>query len=193
MTRDEQLNFCKICKNQKYSLSLGVICRLTDQIADFEGNCDSFEEDIDLVSRLKKIKSTGSIASQGKRFANYILDLIFYFIFCALFGFILGIIFAIFSPSLINMFNDDNKILNYLIGFIALFLYYSTFEALTGKTLAKFITRTKVINENGSKPNYREILLRTLCRFIPFEAFSFLGDDNSGWHDQVSKTRVIEE
>ncbi|RPJ77464.1 MAG: RDD family protein [Alphaproteobacteria bacterium] len=139
------------------------------------------------------MKSIGSVASQGKRFANYILDLIFYLIFCVVIGFILGIIFAIFSPSLLNIFNDDNKILNYLIGFIAIFIYYSTFEALTGKTLAKFITRTKVINESGSKPNYKEILLRTLCRFIPFEAFSFLGDDNSGWHDQLSKTRVIEE
>jgi uncharacterized RDD family membrane protein YckC len=193
MTRDEQLNFCKICKNQKHSFSLGVICKLTNQIADFEGNCESFEEDANLVSRLNKIKSTWSFASTGKRFANFILDSIFYLIPCVIVGFILGIIIALFSPSIINMLSNDNKISNYLIGFIAFFLYYSTFEVLTGKTLAKFITKTRVINERGLKPNYKEILLRTLCRFIPFEVFSFLGDDNSGWHDKLSKTRVIEE
>ena len=193
MTRDEQLNFCKICKNQKQSFSLGVICKLTNQIADFEGNCESFEEDADLVSRLNKIKSTVRVASTGKRFANFILDSIFYLILCVIVGFILGIIIAIFSPSLVSVLSDDNKIFNYIIGFVALFLYYSIFEFLTGKTLAKYITKTKVVNEKGSKPNYKKILLRTICRFIPFEAFSFLGDDTLGWHDQLSKTRVIEE
>jgi uncharacterized RDD family membrane protein YckC len=194
MTRDEQLNYCKTCKNQKFSMNQGVICRLTNQAANFEGTCFSFEEDVDLVNRLQKndTKSTGRIASQGKRFTNFILDTIFYLIFCAIIGFVLGIVFAIFSPSLLSIFNEENKIISYLIGFIALFIYYSILEALTGRTIAKFITKTKVINENGLKPDYREILLRTICRFIPFDAFSYLSDDNLGWHDKLSKTKVVE-
>jgi uncharacterized RDD family membrane protein YckC len=193
MTRDDQLVFCKICINQKFSMNQGVICRLTNQPPNFEDNCESFVEDFDLVKRLKRtgIDSTIGIASIGKRFTNHILDLVFYFAFCIVIGLILGIVLAIFSPSTLTIFNDDNELVNYVIGFITLFLYYSTFEALTGRTLAKFITKTKVINEAGLKPDYRTILLRTICRFIPFDALSFLGDSNLGWHDKLSKTKVV--
>jgi hypothetical protein len=42
---------------------------------------------------------------------------------------------------------------------------------------------------DGSKPGLRTILLRTLCRFIPFEPFSFFGE--RGWHDGLSDTLVV--
>ena len=64
-------------------------------------------------------------------------------------------------------------------------------ESLTGRTMAKLITRTKVVMENGDKPTFEVILTRTLCRLIPFNWISFLGDDGVGWHDSLSKTRVI--
>jgi len=35
------------------------------------------------------------------------------------------------------------------------------------------------------------IVIRSLCRFIPLEAFSFLFNDGSGWHDTISSTKVI--
>ena len=71
-------------------------------------------------------------------------------------------------------------------------IYYTTLEYTTGRTIAKHITKTKVVDENGKKPNFQAILIRSLCRFIPFEPLSFLGEDKRGWHDKLSKTKVIE-
>jgi uncharacterized RDD family membrane protein YckC len=65
------------------------------------------------------------------------------------------------------------------------------FEYLTGRTLAKYITKTKVIDENGEKPDFKKILLRTLSRIFPFEPLSFLVSGNTGWHDEWSKTIVV--
>lgn len=196
MTREEQLKHCKICKNQKFDMNKGIICSLTDQLADFEGTCDSFNEDTELKSKLDsnsfEKEILGKTASQGKRLANHLIDSVFFFIFYFIFGAILGILLAIFSQSSLSIFEQDNILIDYLVFFIAGMIYYTILEASTGKTIAKFITKTKVINENGDRPDFGSIFIRSLCRFIPFETFSFLGSDNSGWHDKISKTRVIE-
>jgi hypothetical protein len=42
MTREERLQFCQICTNRKMNLSQGLLCGLTNQKADFEGSCPSF-------------------------------------------------------------------------------------------------------------------------------------------------------
>ncbi len=196
MTRDEQLSFCKICKNQKFDMKLGIICGLTNQPADFEENCNSYIEDAELKQKMQSAKIENEIlnrtASQGKKFANYLIDLIFFIIFSFIYGSVLGILFAIISPSLLSIFEQDNKLINYALGLTAGMIYYSILEATTGKTIAKFITKTKVVNSKGEKPEFGTILIRSLCRFIPFEPFSFLGSDNSGWHDKLSKTIVVE-
>ena len=196
MTKEERLRFCKICKNQKFDMKQGLICNLTNQLADFEGNCSSYIEDSELKQKMESTKIENEIlnktASQEKRFANYLIDLIFFMIFSFIFGVALGIVLAIISPSSLSIFEQDNELIDYLLSFIAGMIYYSILEATTGKTIAKFITKTKVVNEEGEKPDFGTILLRSLCRFIPFEPFSFLGSDNSGWHDKLSKTRVIE-
>lgn len=71
-------------------------------------------------------------------------------------------------------------------------MYYLIFETLFQRTPAKFITGTKVVNFDGTKPTLFTILKRTLIRiFIPFEALSFLGEKVYGWHDRWSGTYVI--
>jgi uncharacterized RDD family membrane protein YckC len=129
-------------------------------------------------------------ASTGKIFANYLLDSLFFLIFAFLFGVILGIILLFVSPESLAIFEEDNTLLEYLLGFILIMIYYLSLEGLTGRTLAKFITKTKVVTENGEKPNFKTILMRILCRFVPFEAFSFLGE-GTGWHGKWSKTIVV--
>lgn len=131
------------------------------------------------------------VAGQGKRLSNYLLDIAFLYVFSLTFGFILGIFLIFYSPSLFDSITEENMLTEYLLGFIMGMIYYTTFEALTGRTVAKYITRTKVVDENGEKPDFKTIFLRSLCRFIPFEAFSFLGSDNSGWHDKFTKTKVV--
>jgi uncharacterized RDD family membrane protein YckC len=76
-----------------------------------------------------------------------------------------------------------------LFSYIMFFTYYFTFEALTGITLGKVITRTKVTTQDGNKPTTYNIFIRTLWRIVPLEPLSWL--EAAGWHDRQSNTIVI--
>ncbi len=195
MTREEHLKFCKVCNNQKFDSQKGIICGLRGSIADFEDTCESFDENTQLKEKLlaknSKNELDSQIASQGTRFANYLLDRIFILIISFFIAFLLTLILAIISPDSVGYFEQTGKLEEFIWGFIIGVFYYSFFEALTGRSIAKFITGTKVVDENGNKPTFDAILLRSLCRYIPFNALSFLGSDAVGWHDSLSKTRVI--
>ncbi len=61
-----------------------------------------------------------------------------------------------------------------------------------GQTLGKLITRYKVVDRSGAPPSLKQILLRTLIRFVPFEFLSVFSAARSGmWHDQWSRTIVV--
>jgi uncharacterized RDD family membrane protein YckC len=68
--------------------------------------------------------------------------------------------------------------------------YYIFFEALFDRTPAKWITGTRVIALDGSRPRFLQIVGRSFARFVPLEPFSFLGNAR-GWHDRWSGTRVV--
>ncbi len=195
MDRIEQLKFCKVCKNQSFSFKHGIICGLTNQVADFDPKCDSYEENEDIKqeveAKTEKNELINKTAGKEKRFANYFLDFVFIIILSVLFMAYFGILIAIFFPDSYSFYSADNKVVAYLVYYFIVLVYYSTIEAMTGRSIGKYITKTKVVNEQGKKPGYGTILIRTLCRFIPFEPLSFLGSDDSGWHDRISKTRVI--
>ena len=136
-----------------------------------------------------------NIASKGKRFVNFLLDtMIFIPIFSFIWLFILAILLYIISPELFANFIDFFKSGNLqksLLQAASWIVYYSFFEGLIGRTLAKYISKTKVVNAKGEKPDFKTILIRSLCRLFPFEQFSFLSSDSTGWHDEWSKTIVI--
>jgi len=70
--------------------------------------------------------------------------------------------------------------------------YYVCFEAMLGRTPGKYVFGTRVVDERGLPPSFRQALLRTLCRYVPFEALSLLfSPDNVAWHDTWPKTRVV--
>lgn len=196
MTREEQLTYCKVCKNQKFDMNKGVTCGLTNAPADFQGTCEHYDEDSQLLFKqdLNKIEKEllTRQAGLGKRFANYILDLIFMMLLGLVIGVVLGIFFSFVSPESLSIFETDNFLIDYFLNFVIGMVYYSFFEVITGQTPAKYITKTRVVNEQGEKPDLNTILIRSLCRYIPFEPFSFLGSANKGWHDTISKTQVIE-
>ncbi|MBL7947048.1 MAG: RDD family protein [Flavobacteriales bacterium] len=69
---------------------------------------------------------------------------------------------------------------------------YIGFEYKWQRTPGKFVTKTRVVNEYGDPPDLSAILLRTVIRLVPFEAFSCFGDPYSrGWHDKWSGTFVV--
>lgn len=195
MTRSEHLTFCQICKHQKFNMNEGIICRLTDQIADFEVSCDSFDEDAIKKQEFEALEIQKQVlrktVSLEKRLLNHLIDLVCIYLFSIVFGTILGFILGILWPSSLSVFEEDNRVVNYLFGFLVSMMYYTFLEFTTGRTVGKYITKTRVTTINGDIPGFGTILLRSLCRLIPFEALSFFGADQSGWHDKLSKTTVI--
>ncbi len=137
-------------------------------------------------------------ASNGKRFANYILDMIGYYTLALIFGLVLGGILVATNPE--SSFFDDSdpsvsaSLWESLLGIVLILVYYTGFEYLfKGKTLGKFITKTRAVTEDNQKMSLKTTFIRTLCRLVPFEAFSFFRDKPGGWHDDWSKTIVIDD
>ncbi|MEM7782729.1 MAG: RDD family protein [Planctomycetota bacterium] len=138
-------------------------------------------------------KSAGRLVSQNTRFANYLLEQIFLYLTITL-------SFATLNTLALTV-GVELDVQNLILGssgsflfFIISFTYYVFFEAIIQQTPAKLITRTKVVDESGGQPSIGQILGRSACRFIPFEAFSFLFGDRTkvrGWHDKFSKTLVV--
>ena len=93
------------------------------------------------------------------------------------------------QAGLVDKLNNSNEL---ILGIIIISAYYIAFEGISGRTIGKFITRTKVVTETGEEPEFSHILKRTFCRFIPFESFSFLDSKRTGWHDRFSNTQVVE-
>lgn len=110
------------------------------------------------------------------RLWNFLLDTVIYFVLVLLF-------FMTFN-SVIG--KEEVKWISILI----YFLYYFTFELAWGQTLAKMITRTKVVTLAENKNYfYLQIMGRTLMRFLPFDIISYLFSPK-GLHDWISKTGI---
>jgi uncharacterized RDD family membrane protein YckC len=122
-------------------------------------------------------------AGLGSRIINYLFDLLG----IGLFTYAVGTVLS--SLGLEALLVEANGMLT---GFLIVMTYYSVLEGLTSRTLGKFITGTYVVTDEGLKPSFPTILGRTLCRFIPFEAFSFLLS-SVGFHDRLSHTRVVKD
>ncbi|MEO9964806.1 MAG: RDD family protein [Reichenbachiella sp.] len=126
-------------------------------------------------------------ASSGKRFANLIIDTIIFYILV----FMVGVFSELLLPG--SFSEGESDPFNILFPYLIMILYYWFMEASTGKTVGKYITRTKVVKEDGSEPTTINILGRTMCRFIPFDVFTYLGSSVRGWHDSIPNLYVIEE
>ena len=127
-------------------------------------------------------------ADKGKRFANLLIDYIGAIIFMAIV--FLGLDFSGLLP--VDAFDD--RLSERFMGGVTYVSYYLLMETMTkGKSLGKFITKTRVVTFDGYQPNFVKILGRSFARIVPFEAFSYLGQKKTGWHDDWSKTFVIDE
>lgn len=132
-------------------------------------------------------------ATGWQRFANYIIDGIAFYVIIFIVGLIFGLlaVAGIDGPMVWLVENEGSSSMG-LISIVLYLLYYFIFETFGQRTLGKFITGTKVVLSDGSKPSVKDIALRCLCRIIPFDAFSFIADRSRGWHDSLAKTYVID-
>src|ERR1035437_3059242 len=91
----------------------------------------------------------------------------------------IAILFFVFILlKVLDIFIDSptKMITNIIVSFISLitfFTYYIVLEYKYKKTIAKFITKTKVVKDNNQILKLTDILIRTICRLIPFDRFSY--------------------
>lgn len=130
-------------------------------------------------------------ASSGKRFANYIIDLVcFYLLFI-----FWGVLLAFIAPEKIEELANINGLLDRLVTLVLYALFYGFIEMIfRGRTFGKFITGTKAVNLfDGSDISASTAFKRGLCRAVPFDAFSAIGNPSYPWHDRWTDTVVIDE
>jgi uncharacterized RDD family membrane protein YckC len=78
-----------------------------------------------------------------------------------------------------------------VLGLIVFIIYYSLCEWLFGKTMGKFITKTSVLNDNGTKLNFSRALIKSVMRLIPLVQWTYVGKISHGWPDRFTNTMVI--
>lgn len=125
------------------------------------------------------------IVDSGTRLVHFIIDLIIF----SLLGIILHIIIDLFMPT------PDQGLLRMLslsLYLIAFFMYFIFMEHRYQKTIGKFVTKTRVVMSDGTRPKLNDILIRTICRLIPLDRVSYLFTKN-GLHDRFSNTTVVKE
>jgi uncharacterized RDD family membrane protein YckC len=79
----------------------------------------------------------------------------------------------------------------YLFFYPMVFIYYTLFEGIAGRSPGKWLSITRVRNLKGEKPSFYQILLRSLLRLTFIDMF-FIPFFDRPLHDQLSKTRVVE-
>ena len=133
------------------------------------------------------------LASKGKRFGNYLIDLVFAYVTIIL----VMAAFVLVNPSMIERLGNDSSsssLFEYVIAYSALFLYYFASESLLkGRSIGKFVTGTRAVRFDHDYITTGDAAKRSLCRLVPFDALSFLGSYGYGWHDKWTDTIVVNE
>ncbi len=136
-----------------------------------------------------------SHATQGQRLLNFVIDnVLMRLTLTYATAFVVGKILTLLSPDLLlTIVKDNNKIGLYILAYVIILLnylvYYTLCEKLVGgQTIGKLFTGTKAIRNDGEELTFKDALLRSLCRLIPFEAFSGFGVP---WHDSLTNTMVV--
>jgi uncharacterized RDD family membrane protein YckC len=125
-----------------------------------------------------------NLASNGQRFATFLLDYIGVVLCAGFAGFFLAFFHALVGGG-------EPLSLSGLFGIVIVLGYYAGFEAAFGRTPGKMLMGTRVVTTTGGQPSFGRCLARTLARCVPFEPFSFFGSEPVGWHDRWTDTRVI--
>lgn len=136
-------------------------------------------------------------ATQGQRFLNWLIDnLLMRYGLAYLTGMGVGFLIAVTAPGFFeDMAYSDGPFnvlffLGIFIAYLNYIIYYTLCEKLfKGYTLGKLITGTRAIRQDGKELTFKDALLRSLSRCVPFEVFS--GFNTLTWHDSWTDTMVI--
>jgi len=131
-------------------------------------------------------------SSKGSRMLHLVIDtIVMVLIFSSPMSTLLrsSIFGELFTSLVITL--GPNAFATVLLFFITA-VYYIFFEVIVQASPAKFLTETRVLTIGGKPIDFPMAIARTLSRWIPFDAFSFLFSAN-GWHDRFSGTAVLKE
>jgi hypothetical protein len=129
-------------------------------------------------------------ADTGKRFLNYIIDLVCFFLLAVAVA-IVGVVF--WGEDFANSVEDPNPILDRLVTLLMYAIYMFVQEAIfKGRSIGKFITGTKAVYLDGSTINTITALKRGFSRAVPFAVFSAFGNPCDPWWDRWTDTQVID-
>ncbi|MEN1727213.1 MAG: RDD family protein [Pseudomonadota bacterium] len=122
---------------------------------------------------------------RGRRFFNYLIDLLLIYVSAVPVGVLL--FFVLGEEAMMSA----GPGFEYLVGITLIVGYYSFFEGLFAWTPGKLVTGTRVVNEDGDRPSFGQILGRSLTRVVPLEPFSMFSSTRRAWHDRWPATVVI--
>lgn len=137
-------------------------------------------------------------ATQGQRFLNYLIDnLLLRFGLSWLTGTAVGYLLGVFAPDFVlriamseSSYSFELLVVGFLIAYVNYIIYYTFCEkAFKGYSLGKLITGTRAIRQDGKELIFKDALMRSLVRCVPFEVFS--GFSTLTWHDDWTKTMVV--
>ena len=123
------------------------------------------------------------LASRWRRLVNLVVDIGGFFLLTVIVGTLISLVY----PALLLQLQGPAAM---VFDAAIFFLYYAPFEFLTGRTLGKFLTGTRVVSDVGSPPSLGQVAMRSVLRLIPMEAFTFFAR-GPGLHDRGSRTRVV--
>ena len=143
-------------------------------------NPNSNTEQEDLLAGDAYIDNHFEYATQGQRFLNWLIDnILMRYGLSYLTGIAIGTLLAVVSPEflteLANSESDSNwtfglLFIGFLVGYLNYIIYYTICEKLfRGYTLGKLITGTRAIRQDGGELTFRNALLRSLSRCVPFD------------------------
>jgi uncharacterized RDD family membrane protein YckC len=134
------------------------------------------------------------LASKGERFLNFIIDLLIIYIVAVCIVATINIIGDVTDSYGVSTWVKSLSLIeNLFFGLILLFFYYAFTEMYFSRTFAKYFTKTMVVRVDGSKPNTKNFMIRTVSRLNPIDPFSFLGKTERGLHDTLSATYVVKK
>jgi uncharacterized RDD family membrane protein YckC len=127
-------------------------------------------------------------ASTGIRLANYLIDIVVYYL--AFIAFFAIVIMASQSDAIVYWIDDLPPLVDRLISLIIYGIFMSLIEGFSkGRSLGKLITGTKAIRWDNQPFGWGDAFGRGFSRMVPFEPFSALW--GSPWHDKWTDTRVV--
>ncbi|HEU4574834.1 MAG TPA: RDD family protein [Chitinophagaceae bacterium] len=161
-----------------------------------EGNYDTGEQSAGGLFDDFSQMSMAIPATTGQRFLNFLIDnLLMRFGLSYVTGTLIGYLLVKLFPDFIQYYLQHGAysagviLLAYVIAIFNYIIYYTFCEKVfNGYTLGKLVTGSRAVRNDGQELTFKDTLLRSVIRLVPFEPLSGFG---TPWHDAWTNTTVI--